>query len=105
MHSSFLHVFCCVKIHIASGISFDRDIPHSALHKIIAVISFNNSNNYCLHVISIVKHLYILGSNHWFEFRNFWKKEGSDFSHKKGGVGKIGGTILKKEGITYFHTK
>ena len=38
-------------------------------------------------------------------FRSFRKKGGSDFSHKKGGVGKIGrgGGVLKKGGITYFH--
>ena len=38
-----------------------------------------------------------------FEFCKFSKKEGSDFSHKKGGVGEIGG-CFKKGGITYFHT-
>ena len=37
---------------------------------------------------------------------NFPKKEGgTDFSHKKGGVGKIGGRECSKKGvITYFHT-
>ena len=35
---------------------------------------------------------------------NFWKKGGSDFSYKKGGVGKIGG-CFKHVGIIYFHTK
>ena len=29
---------------------------------------------------------------------------GSDFSHKNGGIGKIGGVVFKKESITYFHT-
>ena len=28
----------------------------------------------------------------------------SDFCHKNGRVGKIGGVVSKKEGITYFHT-
>ena len=41
-------------------------------------------------------------------FQNFRKMEGgSDFSHKKGGVGKIaggGGVVFKKRGITHFHT-
>ena len=32
------------------------------------------------------------------------KGGGSDFSLKKGGVGKIGGVVLKKGVITYFHT-
>ena len=31
-------------------------------------------------------------------FRIFRKKGGSDFSHKKGGVGKIGEFVLKKSG-------
>ena len=30
---------------------------------------------------------------------------GSDFFHKKGGVGKIGFILKKTGGITYFHTK
>ena len=29
---------------------------------------------------------------------------GSIFFHKKGGIGTLGGVILKKGGITYFHT-
>ena len=29
---------------------------------------------------------------------------GSDFSHKNGGVGKIGWVVFKKGGATYFHT-
>ena len=29
-------------------------------------------------------------------FQNFWKKSGSDFFHETGGVGKIGGVVLKK---------
>ena len=29
---------------------------------------------------------------------------GSDFSHKNGGIGKIGGVVFKKGSITYFHT-
>ena len=35
-------------------------------------------------------------------FRNFLKKaKGSpEFSYKKGGVGKLGGTVLEKSGIT-----
>ena len=40
------------------------------------------------------------------EFSKFPKNQGgggSDFSHKKGGVGKIAGIVLKKGGITYFH--
>ena len=37
------------------------------------------------------------------EFLKFSNKAGSDFSHKKGGVGKIEG-CLKKTGIAYFHT-
>ena len=38
-------------------------------------------------------------------FRNFQKKgvgECSDFSHKKGGVGKMGGLFYKKEGDYYL---
>ena len=39
------------------------------------------------------------------EFFKFSRKRGgSDFSHKNGGIGKIGGVVFKKEGITYFHT-
>ena len=44
------------------------------------------------------------------EFSNFSEKnegESSDFSHKKGGVGKIGGCFIKRV-ITYFpyfHTR
>ena len=39
----------------------------------------------------------------------YWVKKGeggSNFSHKNGGVGKIGGVVLKKRGwgIIYFHT-
>ena len=37
-------------------------------------------------------------------FKIFSKGAGSEFSHKKGGVGKIGKVILKKGGFTYFHT-
>ena len=37
------------------------------------------------------------GEGGGLSFRNFRKKGGSDFSHKKGGLGKIGG------GITYFY--
>ena len=37
-------------------------------------------------------------------FQNFLKLENSDFSHKKGRVGKIGELFLKRWGITYFHT-
>ena len=47
------------------------------------------------------------GAGGGLSFQNFRKKGGSDFSHKKGGVGKIGagGVLLKKGGgITYFHT-
>ena len=40
-----------------------------------------------------------------FEFSKLLQNGGSDFSHKKGGLGKIGGFFLKKRGITYFHTK
>ena len=32
------------------------------------------------------------------------KKRILDFSHKNGGVGKTGGIVLKKGGVTYFHT-
>ena len=32
------------------------------------------------------------------------KKHILDFSHKNGGVGKIGGIVFKKGGVTYFHT-
>ena len=42
-----------------------------------------------------------------FEFLKFSQNRGggSDFSHKKGGVGKIGGgLLLKRGGVTYFHT-
>ena len=36
---------------------------------------------------------------------NVQKKVGeSDFSHKNGGVGKIGEVVFKKVGIAYFHT-
>ena len=38
------------------------------------------------------------GSN----FRNFRKKGGSESSHKKGGVGKIGGDCFKKRGYHLF---
>ena len=34
-----------------------------------------------------------------------WGGDVSNFSsHKNGGVGKIGAVVLKKSGITYFHT-
>ena len=39
-----------------------------------------------------------------FEFSNFSKKGGSNFTHKKGEVDEIGGVVLKKGGITYFNT-
>ena len=43
------------------------------------------------------------------EFFKFSRKKGgegwgSDFSHKNGGIGKIGGVVFEKGGITYFHT-
>ena len=38
-------------------------------------------------------------------FQNFQKRRGgSDFSHKNGGVSKIGVVVLKKGVIAYFHT-
>lgn len=40
-----------------------------------------------------------------FEFLKFLEKGwASDFSHEKRGVGKIGEIVLKKGGLTYFHT-
>ena len=39
-----------------------------------------------------------------FEFSKYLKKEGSDFSHKMEGLGKIGGIVLKNVDITYVHT-
>ena len=47
---------------------------------------------------------YIVGTT-LFEFSKCLQKGGSDFSHKKGGVGEIVGVVLKKDCITYFHTK
>ena len=37
----------------------------------------------------------------WF-FKIFEKRKGSDFSHKNGGVSKIGGTVLKRGGYHLF---
>ena len=47
---------------------------------------------------------FIKGRVAWV-FEIFPKRDGSDFSHEKEGVGKIGGVALKKGkgGITYFH--
>ena len=48
-------------------------------------------------------------SKGWLSFWNFWEKgQRSDLSHKNGGVGKIGGVVLKKgggggAGFFYFH--
>ena len=40
------------------------------------------------------------------EFPIFFLKKGGElrFSHKEGGVGRIGEGCFKKGGITYFHT-
>ena len=48
--------------------------------------------------------LYKEGGGGEGEFSNFLKKRGSDFSHKKGRVGKIGEAVVLKKGYHYFHT-
>ena len=35
-------------------------------------------------------------------FRNFQKRDGSDFSHKKGGIGKIGRGCFKKGVVSFI---
>ena len=45
----------------------------------------------------------IVGNFLWV-FEIFEKKWGSNFCHKKGGVGKLGGGEVEKGGIIYFHT-
>ena len=47
---------------------------------------------------------YIVGTT-LFEFLKCLQKGCSDFSHKKRGFGEIVGVVLKKECLTYFHTK
>ena len=100
MMSVFILCLCPTPKNVSLNIS-----PQKRLNVLIfGVYSIDSS---LLMAMCIVK----WNSSHPFckrsdEFLKLSKNEGgSDFSHKKRGVGKIGRLLLKKRGITYFHTE